>query len=135
MSTATVGNAAGPVAEAFVPPGRDAGDHPAAAFHPQRLFRVLDPEVTRPVVAELAWLGRQLGEENDTHAMIEELHRLFSALPRESAACHVAADVERELGQRSGACTTKASGYRSAATTTGHSTDDLSAPELRHGAF
>ena len=29
-------------------------------------FRVLDPRDTRPVVAELAWLGRQLGEENDT---------------------------------------------------------------------
>jgi CHAD domain-containing protein len=63
--------------------------------------RVLDPEVTRSAVAELAWLGRQLGEENDTHAMIKELHRLLSALPRESSVCHVAADVERELGQRS----------------------------------
>jgi CHAD domain-containing protein len=63
--------------------------------------RVLDPEVTRPVVAELAWLGRQLGEENDTHAMIKELHRLLSALPREPSVCDVAADVERELGQRS----------------------------------
>jgi CHAD domain-containing protein len=63
--------------------------------------RVLDPEVTRAVVAELAWLGRQLGEENDSHAMIKELHRLFSALPRESTVCRVAADVERELGQLS----------------------------------
>ncbi|QYN33783.1 CHAD domain-containing protein [Pseudonocardia sp. DSM 110487] len=63
--------------------------------------RVLDPEATRSAVAELAWLGRQLGEENDTHAMIKELHRLLSALPRESSVCHVAADVERELGQRS----------------------------------
>jgi CHAD domain-containing protein len=72
--------------------------------------RILDPEVTRPVIAELAWLGRQLGEENDTHAVIKELHRLFSALPRESAVCRVATDVERELGQLSvqGTHTTRA---------------------------
>ena len=30
--------------------------------------RILDRQVTRPVCAELAWLGRQLGEENDTQA-------------------------------------------------------------------
>jgi CHAD domain-containing protein len=61
--------------------------------------RVLDPEVTRPVVAELAWLGRQLGEENDTHAMIKELHRLLATLPAELITGPAETQLHRELGR------------------------------------
>jgi CHAD domain-containing protein len=72
--------------------------------------RVLDPRATRPVLVELAWLGRQLGEENDTHAVIKELRRLFNAIPPDPAVIPVVADVERELTQLSadGSSTTHA---------------------------
>lgn len=61
--------------------------------------RLLDPDATRPVVAELAWLGRQLGEENDTHASREELRRLFDTLSPELIVGRAATDVEEEMGR------------------------------------
>jgi len=72
--------------------------------------RILDPRATRPLVAELAWLGRQLGEENDTHATIEELRRHYDALPEELIVGPVADDARRELDQlvAQGAHTTQA---------------------------
>jgi CHAD domain-containing protein len=61
--------------------------------------RIFDPHATRPVVAELAWLGRQLGEENDTHASKEELRRLFDTLPPELIVGCAVTDVEEEMGR------------------------------------
>jgi CHAD domain-containing protein len=61
--------------------------------------RILDPDATRPVVAELAWLGRQLGEENDTHASREELRRLFDTLSPELIVGRAVTDVEEEMGR------------------------------------
>lgn len=59
--------------------------------------RILDPNATGPVVAELAWLGRQLGEENDTHASMKELRRLFDTLTPETGVGRAATDVEEEM--------------------------------------
>jgi CHAD domain-containing protein len=61
--------------------------------------RILDPSATRPLNAELAWLGRQLGEENDTHATIKELRRQYEALPEELIVGPVVNEARRELDQ------------------------------------
>ncbi len=61
--------------------------------------RILDPDATGSVVAELAWLGRQLGEENDTHASMRELRRLFDTLTPEVIVGRAVTDVEKEMGR------------------------------------
>lgn len=61
--------------------------------------RVLDPEATRPVAEELKWLGAQLGEENDTEAMIKEFDRLIAALPQDLIQGPVETELEHELGR------------------------------------
>ena len=61
--------------------------------------RILDRQVTRPVCAELAWLGRQLGEENDTQATLNELKRQHDALPSELIVGPVVDDARIELDQ------------------------------------
>jgi CHAD domain-containing protein len=61
--------------------------------------RVLDPQATRPVAEELKWLGAQLGEENDTEAMIKEFDRLIAALPQDLILGPVETELEHELGQ------------------------------------
>ncbi len=61
--------------------------------------RILDRQVTRPVCAELAWLGRELGEENDTQATLKELQRQHDALPPELIVGPVVDDARIELDQ------------------------------------
>ena len=61
--------------------------------------RILDPAATGPVVTELAWLGRQLGEENDTHASTKELRRLFDTLSPELIIGRTVTDVEQEMSR------------------------------------
>ena len=61
--------------------------------------RILDRQVTRPVLAELAWLGRQLGEENDTQSTIKELRRQHDLLPPEVIVGPVVDDARTELDQ------------------------------------
>lgn len=61
--------------------------------------RILDSQATRPVLAELAWLGRQLGEENDTNSTIKELRRHYEALPPELIVGPVEIQARRELDQ------------------------------------
>jgi CHAD domain-containing protein len=61
--------------------------------------RVLDPHATRAVAEELKWLGAQLGEENDTEAMIKEFDRLIAALPQDLIVGPVETELEHELGQ------------------------------------
>ena len=61
--------------------------------------RVLDRQVTRPVCAELAWLGRQLGEENDTQRTVIELKRQHDALPSELIVGPVLDDARTQLDQ------------------------------------
>ena len=61
--------------------------------------RVLDPQATRPVAEELKWLGAQLGEENDTEAMIKEFKRLLAGLPRNLIRGPVEVELEHELGR------------------------------------
>jgi CHAD domain-containing protein len=60
--------------------------------------RVLDPQATRPFAEELKWLGAQLGEENDTEAMIKEFDRLLAALPQNLIIGPVETELENELG-------------------------------------
>jgi CHAD domain-containing protein len=61
--------------------------------------RILDRQATRPVRAELAWLGRQLGEENDTQSTLKELQRQHDALPPELIVGPVVDDSRTELDQ------------------------------------
>ena len=61
--------------------------------------RILDRQVTRPVCAELAWLGRQLGEENDTQRTLIELKRQHDALPSELIVGPVVDDARTQLDQ------------------------------------
>ena len=61
--------------------------------------RILDRQVTRPLLAELAWLGRQLGEENDTQSTIKELRRQHDLLPPELIVGPVVDDARTELDQ------------------------------------
>ena len=61
--------------------------------------RILDRQVTRPVCAELAWLGRQLGEENDTQRTLIELKRQHDALPSELIVGPVVYDARTQLDQ------------------------------------
>ena len=61
--------------------------------------RILDQQVTRPVCDELAWLGRQLGEENDTQSTIKELRRQHDVLPPEVIVGPVVDDARMELDQ------------------------------------
>jgi CHAD domain-containing protein len=61
--------------------------------------RVLDPHATLPVTEELKWLGAQLGEENDTEAMIKEFDRLIAALPQELIRGPVESELDDELGR------------------------------------
>ena len=49
--------------------------------------------------AELAWLGRQLGEENDTQSTLKELQRQHDALPPELIVGPVVDDSRTELDQ------------------------------------
>ena len=61
--------------------------------------RLLDRHRTRPVLAELAWLGRQLGEENDTQETIKELRRQHDLLPPELIVGPVVDHARKELDQ------------------------------------
>ncbi len=61
--------------------------------------RILDRQVTRPVCAELAWLGRELGEENDTQRTVIELKRQHDALPSELIVGPVVDDARTQLDQ------------------------------------
>jgi CHAD domain-containing protein len=61
--------------------------------------RILDRQVTRPVCAELAWLGRELGEENDTQRTLIELKRQHDALPSELIVGPVVDDARTQLDQ------------------------------------
>jgi len=61
--------------------------------------RILDQQVTRPVCDELAWLGRQLGQENDTQRTIIELKRQHDALPSELIVGPVVDDARTRLDQ------------------------------------
>jgi CHAD domain-containing protein len=61
--------------------------------------RILDRQVTRPGCAELAWLARQLGEENDTQATLKELQRQHDMLPPELIVGPVVDDARIELDQ------------------------------------
>jgi CHAD domain-containing protein len=61
--------------------------------------RILDPQATRPVAQELKWLGAQLGEENDTEAMIKEFNRLLAALPQNLIIGPVEIELDHELGR------------------------------------
>src|SRR5882757_7176639 len=61
--------------------------------------RVLDAQATLPVAQELKWLGAQLGEENDTEAMIKEFNRLLAALPQDLIRGPVETELDHELGR------------------------------------
>lgn len=61
--------------------------------------RILDRQATRPVLVELAWLGRQLGEENDTQTTLKELKRQHDALPSELIVGPVVDDARTQLDQ------------------------------------
>lgn len=61
--------------------------------------RILDRQATRPVIPELAWVGRQLGEENDTQETIKELRRQHHVLPPEVIVGPVVNNVRTELDQ------------------------------------
>ena len=61
--------------------------------------RLFDRQVTRPVLPELAWLGRQLGEENDTQSTIKELRRQHDLLPPEVIVGPVVDDARTKLDQ------------------------------------
>jgi CHAD domain-containing protein len=61
--------------------------------------RVLDGKSTRALCAELAWLGRELGEENDIQVTIEELRRQHKAVPQELIVGPVLDDARSTLDQ------------------------------------
>ena len=61
--------------------------------------RILHRQATQAVRAELAWLGRQLGEENDTQATLKELQRQHDLLPPELIVGPVVDDSRTELDQ------------------------------------
>ena len=61
--------------------------------------RLLDRQVTRPLLTELAWLGRQLGEQNDTQSTIKELRRQHDLLPPEFIVGPVVDDARMQLDQ------------------------------------
>ena len=61
--------------------------------------RILDRQTTRPLLTELAWLGRQLGEENDTQSTIKELRRQHDLLPPELIVGPVVDNARNTLDQ------------------------------------
>jgi CHAD domain-containing protein len=64
--------------------------------------RVLDRPSTQPVLAELAWLGRELGGQNDTERTIKELRRQHQVMPPEVIVGPVVEHARSELDQLAG---------------------------------